>query len=166
MPFVWCDPVTKNSLFRTVEGADRTICTFLRFCPLQVDDKAAGQKDKPAATASDTVPQSSSAAATAAATPGPTTMGAATPKAASTLSRQGSGRAGGTPKGKDTPRTSGKTAAKSSKKVVPASFVEVIDCLVDVCLQYKGVQPEEAADLADPVASMDTEPFFEVGNPL
>ena len=131
---------------------------------LQVEDKANAQKDKPAALAGDAAPQpNSAAAAAAAATPGPSTTGAATPRPASTLSRQGSGRAGGTPKGKDTPRTSGKTAAKGSKKVVPASFVEVIDCLVDVCLQYKGVQPGEEADLADPETSKDSAPFFEVG---
>ena len=136
---------------------------------LQVEDKANAQKDKPAAAAGDAAPQPNSAAAAAAvaaaaaATPGPSTTGAATPRPASTLSRQGSGRAGGTPKGKDTPRTSGKTAAKGSKKVVPASFVEVIDCLVDVCLQYKGVQPGEEADLADPETSKDSAPFFEVG---
>lgn len=129
---------------------------------LQVEDKANAQKDKPAATTGDAAPQPNAAAA-AAATPGPPPTGAATPRPASTLSRQGSGRAGGTPKGKDTPRTSGKTAAKGSKKVVPASFVEVIDCLVDVCLQYKGVQPGEEADLADPEASKDSAPFFEVG---
>lgn len=133
---------------------------------VQSDDKQAGQKDKPAAAATDTALQpASDAAAAVASTPGPAGTGTATPKPAGTLSRQGSARAGGTPRGKDTPRTSGKaasvkTAAKGSKKVVPASFVEVIDCLVDVCLQYKGVQPGEESDLADPVT--DAEPFFEV----
>lgn len=128
---------------------------------LQVDDKAAAQKDKPASVAAEAAAQPSSAAA--AATPGqPSIAAAATPRPASTLSRQSSGRAGGTPKAKDTPRTVGKTAMKSSKKLVPASFVEVVDCLVDVCLQYKGMQPGEEADLADPVTTVDPVSSFEV----
>ena len=68
---------------------------------------------------------------------------------------------GGTPKAKDTPKTASKGASKGSKKTVPASFVEVIDCLVDAALRYKGMQPGEEADLADPVTeAMETdEPF-------
>ena len=126
---------------------------------MQVDDKSTAQKDKPASAAADAAAQPSSAAA--AATPGQASA-AGTPRPASTLSRQSSGRAGGTPKAKDTPRSAGKTAMKSSKKLVPASFVEVVDCLVDVCLQYKGMQPGEEADLADPVAAINAVSSFEV----
>ncbi|DBB00800.1 TPA: hypothetical protein ACH3X1_000730 [Trebouxia sp. C0004] len=122
------------------------------------DDKASSHKDKPSGTAS--APEGPSIPASANPSAPPSAAGTATPRTTG-LTRQGSGRAGGTPKAKDTPKTASKGAAKGSKKTVPASFVEVIDCLVDVTLRYKGMQPGEEADLADPVSeAMETdEPF-------
>lgn len=124
---------------------------------MQSDDKVGSHKDKPSGTAS--APEGHSNPASATPSAAPTTI--ATPRPTGSLARQGSGRAGGTPKAKDTPKTTSKGTAKGSKKTVPASFVEVIDCLVDVTLRYKGMQPGEEADLADPVSeAMETdEPF-------
>ena len=97
----------------------------------------------------------------------PPTTGTATPRTAGGLTRQSSGRAGGTPKAKDTPKTASKSTSKGSKKTVPASFVEVIDCLVDVTLRYKGMQPGQEADLADPVPeAMDTDEPFSISAQL
>ena len=91
----------------------------------------------------------------------------ATPRNAAGLTRQGSGRAVGTPKPKDTPKTMLKGASRSSKKTVPASFVEVIDCLVDVVLRYKGMQPGEEAELADPATeAMETDEPFSISAQL
>ena len=74
---------------------------------------------------------------------------------------------GGTPKAKDTPKTASKGASKGSKKTVPASFVEVIDCLVDVTLRYKGMQPGEEAEFADPVSeAMETDEAFTISAQL
>ncbi len=125
---------------------------------VQSDDKASNHKDKPSGTVSAPEGQSNSAPANPSAPP--SAAGTATPRSTG-LTRQGSGRAGGTPKAKDTPKTASKGTAKGGKKTVPASFVEVIDCLVDVTLRYKGMQPGEEADLADPVSeAMETdEPF-------
>jgi len=125
---------------------------------VQSDDKASSHKEKPFGTAS--APEGPSNPASATPSAPPSTTGTATPRTTG-LTRPGSGRAGGTPKAKDTPKTASKGAAKGSKKTVPASFVEVIDCLVDVTLRYKGMQPGEEADLADPVSeAMETdEPF-------
>ncbi|KAL0033594.1 hypothetical protein WJX79_006288 [Trebouxia sp. C0005] len=122
------------------------------------DDKASSHKDKPSGTAS--APEGPSIPASTNPSAPPSAASTATPRNTG-LTRQGSGRAGGTPKAKDTPKTASKGAAKGSKKTVPASFVEVIDCLVDVTLRYKGMQPGEEADLADPVSeAMETdEPF-------
>ena len=125
---------------------------------VQSDDKAGNHKDKLAGTASalegPSVPAFTNPSAP------PSAAGTATPRTTG-LTRQGPGRAGGTPKAKDTPKTASKGTAKGGKKTVPASFVEVIDCLVDVTLRYKGMQPGEEADLADPVSeAMETdEPF-------
>ncbi len=125
---------------------------------VQSDDKASNHKDKPSGTVSAPEGQSNPAPANPSAPP--SAAGTATPRSTG-LTRQGSGRAGGTPKAKDTPKTASKGTAKGGKKTVPASFVEVIDCLVDVTLRYKGMQPGEEADLADPVSeAMETdEPF-------
>ncbi len=126
---------------------------------MQSDDKGSGHKDKPSSTAA--APDAVSIPASATPSAAPSTTGMATPRPTGGLTRQGSGRTGGTPKAKDTPKTTSKGTAKGSKKTVPASFVEVIDCLVDVTLCYKGMQPGEEADLADPVSEpMQTdEPF-------
>ncbi len=123
---------------------------------VQSDDKGSSHKDKPSGTAS--APEGPSVPAST--NPSAPPPGTATPRPTG-LTRQGSGRAGGTPKAKDTPKTTSKGTAKGGKKTVPASFVEVIDCLVDVTLRYKGMQPGEEADLADPVSeAMETdEPF-------
>lgn len=130
---------------------------------MQSDDKAASHKDKASAPAQDAGPNMASATPSAA----PPTAGTATPKNAGGLTRQGLGRAGGTPKAKDTPKTAFKGGSRGSKKTVPASFVEVIDCLVDVTLRYKGMQPGEEADLADPVAeAMETEEPFSISAQL
>ena len=125
---------------------------------MQADDKAASHKDKASAPAQEIGPNVASATPSAA----PPTAGTTTPRNAGGLTRQGSGRASGTPKAKDTPKTAFKGGSRSSKKTVPASFVEVIDCLVDVTLRYKGMQPGDEADLADPVpeAKETEEPFI------
>ena len=125
---------------------------------VQSDDKASSHKDRPSGAS--VAPEGSSNPASATPSAPPSTTGSATPRTTG-LTRQGSGRAGSTPKAKDTPKTASKGTAKGSKKTVPASFVEVIDCLVDVTLRYKGMQPGEEADLADPVnEAMETdEPF-------
>ena len=129
---------------------------------LQIDEKAS-QKDRPSTAAPETAAQSTSATPSAA----PPTSGTATPRPTGGLTRQGSTRAGGTPKAKDTPKTASKGASKGSKKTVPASFVEVIDCLVDVTLRYRGMQPGEEADLADPVSeAMDTDEPFSISAQL
>lgn len=130
---------------------------------MQSDDKAANHKDKASAPAQETGPSAASATPSAA----PSTAGISTPRNAGGLTRQGSGRAGGTPKAKDTPKTAFKSGSRGNKKTVPASFVEVIDCLVDVTLRYKGMQPGEEADLADPVPeAMETEEPFSISAQL
>lgn len=130
---------------------------------MQSDDKAGNHKDKASAPAQETGPGVASATPSAA----PPTAGMATPRNAGGLTRQGSGRAGGTPKAKDTPKTAFKGGSRGNKKTVPASFVEVIDCLVDVTLRYKGMQAGEEADLADPVPeAMETDEPFSISAQL
>ena len=136
-----------------------------RLLCMQSDDKAAShkEKDKPPAPAQETGPTAASATPSAP----PPTAGMATPRNAGGLTRQGSSRAGGTPKAKDTPKTALKSSIKGSKKTVPASFVEVIDCLVDVTLRYKGMQPGDESDLADPVPeAMELEEPFSISAQL
>ena len=38
-----------------------------------------------------------------------------------------------------------KSTSKGGKKTMPASFVEVIDCLMDVLLRYQGINLDPAA---------------------
>lgn len=129
---------------------------------MQSDEKAASHKEKDKASAP---AQETAASATPSAAP--PTAGMATPRNAGGLTRQGSSRAGGTPKAKDTPKTAFKGNTKGSKKTVPASFVEVIDCLVDVTLRYKGMQPGDESDLADPVPeAMELEEPFSISAQL
>ena len=136
--------------------------TVVHLC-MQSDDKAASHKDKASAPAQETGPNVASATPSAA----PATASIATPRNAGGLTRQGSGRASGTPKAKDTPKTAFKGGSRGSKKTVPASFVEVIDCLVDVTLRYKGMQPGDEADMADPVPeAMETEEPFSISAQL
>lgn len=130
---------------------------------MQSEEKVTSHKDKPLAPTQEAGVNAASATPSAA----PPTAGMATPRNTAGLTRQGSGRAGGTPKPKDTPKTTLKGASRSSKKTVPASFVEVIDCLVDVTLRYKGMQPGEEADLADPVVeAMETDEPFSISAQL
>lgn len=125
---------------------------------LQVDEKAASHKDKPSTAAPEPTAPGTSATPSTAAPP----AGIATPRTTG-----GHSRAGSTPKAKDAPKTASKGASKGSKKTVPASFVEVIDCLVDVTLRYKGMQPGEEADLADPVPeAMETDQVFSISAQL
>lgn len=130
---------------------------------MQSEEKVSSHKDKPWAAAQEAGANAASATPSAP----PPTAGMATPRNTAGLTRQGSGRAGGTPKPKDTPKTTLKGASRSSKKTVPASFVEVIDCLVDVTLRYKGMQPGEEAELADPVVeAMETDEPFSISAQL
>lgn len=130
---------------------------------IQAEEKVSSHKDKPSAPAQEAGVNAPSATPSTA----PPTAGMGTPRNTAGLTRQGSGRAGGTPKPKDTPKTALKGASRSSKKTVPASFVEVIDCLVDVTLRYKGMQPGEEADLAEPVVeAMETDEPFSVSAQL
>ena len=140
----------------------QTACS-INVSGIQSDEKAGSHKDKVSAPAPETGPNAAAATPSAA----PPTAGMATPRTTGGLTRQGSGRAGGTPKAKDTPKTAFKGASRGSKKTVPASFVEVIDCLVDITLRYKGMQPGEEADLADPVPeAMETEEPFTISAQL
>lgn len=107
-------------------------------------DPKSGETPKAGGAPTGETPGAPGAAPAPTGTPAPAAAAAQTPAAASRRSvEQATPGPSHAKQPAETPgrEVGGKSVGKTVKKIVPASFVEVIDCLVDILLKYKGSKP-------------------------